>query len=152
MSMFHSQSVRIDGVDHSDRALVMDTVDELDGYLKSLIDQHETPVVYVAHPVSGDVPANIKAAFGWMSWLLRRWPRVAFIAPWIVDAHVLDDGDPLEREQGLRRDEAVVGLADAVLLVGGRVSVGMERERITALTAGGDAVDFTRAGASPPRA
>lgn len=130
--------------------ITLSTVDELDAYFKSLVDRYPTPVVYVAHPVGGAVAANIKAAFGWMSWLLHRWPRVAFIAPWIVDAHVLDDGDPIDREAGLLRDEAVVSLADSILLVGGRVSVGMERERIAALHAGGDAVDFTRAGASPP--
>lgn len=143
-------SVSVDSVDHSDRALRMSTVDELDTYLRTLIDDYETPIVYVAHPVGGDVPANIKAAFGWMAWLLRRWPRVAFIAPWIVDAHVLDDGDPMEREDALRRCEATVAHAHALLLVGGRISAGMERERICALNSGGDAVDFTRAGASPP--
>lgn len=127
------------------------TVDELDAYFKSLLDRYETPVVYVAHPVAGAVAANIKSAFGWMEWLLHRWPRIAFMAPWVVEAHVLDDGDPLDREDALLRGEAIVSLVDAVLLVGGRVSVGMERERITVLKSGGDAVDFTRAGASPPR-
>lgn len=130
--------------------VTVSTVDELDAYFKSLLDRYETPVVYVAHPVGGAVAANIKSGFAWMDWLWRRWPRVAFMAPWIVEAYVLDDSDSLDREDILLRGEAIVGLVDAVLLVGGRVSVGMERERITVLKSGGDAVDFTRAGASPP--
>lgn len=134
-----------------DRSVILATIEELDAYVRALLDEHDVPIVYVAHPVSGDVGANIKAAFGWMEWLLRRWPRVAWIAPWIVDAHVLDDGDELDREAGLVRDEAVVGLVDALLLVGGRVSAGMERERAAALLAGAAAIDFTAAGARPPR-
>jgi len=135
--------------------VVVETVDELDDYLRALLDRYETPVVYVAHPIGapgpGGVAANIKSLFGWMEWLLRRWPRIAFIAPYIVDAHVLDDADPIDRGDALVRCSAVVGLADAILAVGGRVSVGMEAERITCVQAGGDSVDFTRAGASPPR-
>jgi hypothetical protein len=130
--------------------VTLSTVDELDAYFKSLLDRYETPVVYVAHPVAGAVAANIKAAYGWLEWLWRRWPRIAFMAPWIVEAHVHDDTDPDDREGALLRTEAIVSLADAVLLIGGRISVGMERERICALHSGGDAVDFTRAGANPP--
>ena len=86
-------------------------------------------VLYMAHPLGGDVEGNLKRAMRWLQWLRRSFPETTFIAPWI--AAVLsggDETDPKQREAGLIDDCAVVALLDGIVLVGGRVSPGMERE------------------------
>lgn len=88
------------------------------------------PVLYMAHPVSGDVKANIHRALNWLSWLRRSFPETTFIAPWIVGIMSgEDDADPAQREAGLVDCCAVVERCDGIVLVGGRVSTGMARER-----------------------
>jgi hypothetical protein len=105
------------------------------------------PVLYLAHPVGGDVDGNLARALRWLAWTRRTFDDVTIIAPWI--ASVLsgeDDSDPAQREAGLVDCEAVVQLCDAIVLVGGRISSGMERERAVASAV----IDWTSAGAEPP--
>lgn len=94
-------------------------------------------VLYMAHPLGGDVDGNIKRALRWLAWLRKSFPDATFVAPWI--AGVLsgeDDADPAQREAGLVDCCATVAHLDGVVLVGGRISSGMERERDTAESAG----------------
>lgn len=85
---------------------------------------------YMAHPVGGDVLANLSRAKRWLAWLQAQMPiDVVVIAPWITAIEVgADDGDPAQRERGLRGDCALVRRCDGVFLVGGRISEGMARE------------------------
>lgn len=106
-------------------------------------------VYYMAHPLGGDVDGNIKRALRWLSWLRRTFPKVTFIAPWI--AAVMsgeNDDDPAQREAGLVDAVAVVDACDGVVLVGGRISSGMERERKAASWE----LDMTWLGEEPPAA
>lgn len=73
--------------------------------------------------------ANLDRAMAWLAWLRRSFPETTFIAPWI--ASILageDDVDPSQPEAGLRDDCAVVERCDGIVLVGPRISEGMERE------------------------
>lgn len=91
--------------------------------------------------------ANLDRALRWMAWLRRAFPRVTFIAPWIE--HALsgdDDTDPAQREKGLHDDCAVVERCDGLVLVGGRVSSGMQRESGSAQAV----YDLTPLGNEPP--
>jgi hypothetical protein len=106
---------------------------------------------YVAHPVAGDVPANLARALRWLKWLADRDHDTTYIAPWI--AAIMsgeDDSDPYARTRGLRHDCNVVRRCDAIVLVGGRVSSGMAIERSTAITMGIDVIDLTDLGDEPP--
>lgn len=85
------------------------------------------PVVYVAHPFGGDAD-NVEMMKRWMRWLLENAPEVAWIAPWMIDAMVLDDKQPNVRAQALQRCIANARNSDAVLLLGPRVSDGMFEE------------------------
>lgn len=126
-------------------------LEEVVALVESLaVERGGPPVVYVAHPVSGDVEANLTNATMWMAMLLRTYPHVAWVAPWILDAQVLDDADPEQREAGLVRDQAVVRRADALLLVGGRLSAGMAREVEAAHTGHVIVVDATALGYEVP--
>lgn len=73
---------------------------------------------------------NINNAKQWLAWLIREYPSVTFIAPWIatLDGGGDDDLDPEQRERGLRDCCRAIRRCDGVVLVGGRVSDGMRRE------------------------
>jgi hypothetical protein len=103
-------------------------------------------VIYLAHPLSGDVPGNLARAKRWLRWAQAAFASHAVIAPWIqaVELHD-DDANAEHRERGLLRDEAVAARCDAVLLVGGRVSEGMAREARVAKAV----IDLTRLGEEP---
>lgn len=75
------------------------------------------------------IRANIDRALSWLSWLRRSFPGTTFIAPWIAAIQSgEDDADPAQREAGLVDCCAVVERCDGIVLVGGRISSGMQRE------------------------
>lgn len=92
-----------------------------------------TQVLYVAHPLGGsrgeDVQANLASALRWLHWLRTNFRETVFIAPWIASVMAgADDTDPSAHEHGLRDDCEIVRRCDGIVLVGGRVSAGMQRE------------------------
>lgn len=108
-------------------------------------------ILYLASPVSGDVRSNIDRALRWLSFLSRTMPENAITAPWV--SNLLggdDDNDPAQRERGLRNCCAIAARFDGIILVGGRVSAGMQRERVAVEHAGGIVVDLTWMGEEPP--
>ena len=108
-------------------------------------------VFYVAHPVSGDVDGNVARALRWLKWLRSRDHANTYIAPWIAGLMSgEDDNDPAARERGLLDCEAAAALCHGIVLVGGRVSSGMARERAAVIAAGGHVFDYTRLGVEPP--
>jgi len=136
--------------------LIVKVIDELDAYVRALVDRmgDDVPVVYMAHPVAPDgttnLADNVTNATLWLQFLLTRWPRVAWIAPWIVETYILNDQDDVDRAGSLRRCCATLGRADAVLLVGGRVSSGMDRERSDAWRQYVEVVDACALGVKAP--
>jgi hypothetical protein len=105
----------------------------------------------MAHPVAGDVTANLARALRWLAWLSKREPDVTIIAPWI--AAIMsgeDDSDPAARARGLAHDVIVVKRCDVLILVGGRVSSGMAIERDAMIAKGGHVIDMTDLGDEPP--
>lgn len=85
------------------------------------------PIIYVAHPVAGNVEQNLGRAKHWLKWLQGMFPDAIFIAPWIVEVQIFGDGD--EREASLSRICEVVERCDALICVGPRITSGMDRER-----------------------
>ena len=84
-------------------------------------------VIYMAHPVSGDIPGNLAEARRWVR-ALEELFDVAVVASWITECEVWDDADPAERAAGLERDKAVIERCDELWLVGPRISTGMAVE------------------------
>lgn len=107
-------------------------------------------VVYVAHPVSGNVAGNIASAEALYAWLVEMHPDVAFVMSWLVDVLTGDDLDPERRERGLRDCEAIAARCDGIVLVGPRLSTGMMRELAACRDAGGWVSNLTALGATPP--
>jgi len=106
-------------------------------------------VVYLAHPVSGDVAANLARARRWLRWIYDNFD-VAVVADWIVCCEVLDDSNPAHRAHGLAMDRTLVEICDEFWTVGGRVSTGMQSEERIALAANVIVRDLTWLGEEPP--
>ncbi|MBA2718917.1 MAG: hypothetical protein H0U52_06720 [Chloroflexi bacterium] len=108
-------------------------------------------IAYMAHPVSGDVAANLARALRWLHYLSATDPETAYVDPWIAALMAgADDDDPAQRARGLAHDVAMVKRCDAIVLVGGRVSSGMAIEHNAALTVGISVIDLTALGEEPP--
>lgn len=118
------------------------------------------PVWYVSHPLS-PLPeelswyssvrrahdANVRRALRWLAWLRINFPAVTFVAPWIADVMSgADDADPAQRATGLLDCCTTVELCSGIVLTGGRVSSGMERESRHARSV----IDLTSLGNEPP--
>ena len=93
-------------------------------------------VIYLAHPVSGDVENNLISAKRWIKYLEETETGIAIVASWITECEIWDDSDPQHREAGLLRDLAVLARCDELWLVGDQVSAGMQREWNHATTHG----------------
>lgn len=100
-------------------------------------------VFYVAHPVSGDINANIANVVKWINWLTVHDPSRVYVAPWVAEVMAFKD-DPLVvgaddtarkdfYDRVLEDDKEVVRRLDGILLVGGKISEGMRRERDAAI-------------------
>lgn len=102
-------------------------------------------VAYLAHPFTGDPHGNVERARRWLAWLMEREPTVAVQCSWITLAGV----PALTEERALVDCEALASMCDWIVLVGGRVSAGMERELTACIEGGGIVADLTSLGPDP---
>jgi hypothetical protein len=107
------------------------------------------PRAYLAAPFSGDPHGNLQRARRWLRWLVDREPDVAFECSWMTYADVLDDTVPEHRARALVDCEANAHGCDWIVLVGGRVTSGMQREMEAVIAGGGCVADLTSLGADP---
>lgn len=110
-------------------------------------DVYESAVARIA------VESNVRRAMRWLVWLRRKFPGDTFIAPYV--ASILsgeDDADPAQREAGIVDTCATIERCDGIALVGGRLSLGMEREVIHGVghRIGFAVFDFRAFGSAPP--
>lgn len=86
-------------------------------------------VVYMAHPVAGNVDDNLIKARAWFKWIEDKYTNVVVVANWILECELFGDEDPKARERGIRRSCAVLERCDELWLVGPHISKGMAEER-----------------------
>jgi len=86
-------------------------------------------IIYIAHPIGGDVVENIKKVLSIVRDLSIENEVIPF-APYIVDVQALDDSNPIERGIGFTHNMAMFerGIIDEVWIYGGRISNGMATE------------------------
>ena len=86
-------------------------------------------IVYIAHPIGGDVEGNIKSVLKIVRELSIKNQVIPF-APYIVDVQALDDTDLEQRAIGFYHNWIHFhhGIIDEVWLYGQRVSDGMITE------------------------
>lgn len=109
-------------------------------------------VVYLCHPVSGDVAANVARAERWLRWACQE-PNIAPMAPWLEYVRLFagdDDSDVKARNLNVSRSCVLATRASEVWLVGGRISSGMHEEAKAAEAAGVPVFDWTSIGPEPP--
>jgi len=87
-------------------------------------------IVYIAHPISGDVKGNLEKIRCILRSLNLSGLNIVPFAPYWVDCHVLNDDDPVERERGIRNDQEFFRRKsfDELWLYGDKISRGMFEE------------------------
>lgn len=99
-------------------------------------------IVYIAHPIGGDIEANLKDLFRILRIInmnlqpkdpiIAKWEfeDIHPVAPYVADIYSLDDNRPLERRRGIDNDIALIltGIFKELWLTGNKISFGMEEE------------------------
>ena len=114
------------------------------------LDPDYVEVAFVAHPVRGDLDANLARARRWLRWLISEYPDTSFNLGWEVYCRVLDDAKPEERARGMRDARAQLTRCDTIFVVGGATTPGMKEEVALAGSCGLAIVDLTSMGEEPP--
>lgn len=85
-------------------------------------------IVYIAHPVAGNITANLKSIRNIVSNINKKSPSVVPLVPYYVDVLVLERIG--ERKRGIKNSIAILksGMIDELWLYGNCVSPGMEAE------------------------
>jgi hypothetical protein len=114
-------------------------------------------VWYLAHPVSGtpeELEANLANAVTWIKWLTLNVPERVYIAPWIAEVTAFqgagEEIDAAFYDRVLEDDCDVVRHTDGILLVGGRISRGMQIERNAAWDHDLPVADYSGVRSPPP--
>lgn len=102
-------------------------------------------IVYIAHPISGDVQGNIRKVLDIVRKVNVEEPDVVPFAPYIVDCLALDDNVPVERARGIKNNTGLLGecFVSEVRLYGDRISAGMQAEKELAEALGIPVLDYT---------
>jgi hypothetical protein len=95
-------------------------------------------VVYIAHPIKGDVQGNLRKIEAIGRQINMEEPDTLPFAHYYFDCSTLDDNVPEERERGIRNGLELLrrGFIDELRLYGDRISEGMKREILTAVHQG----------------
>ena len=86
----------------------------------------DNKLIYIASPYAGDVEDNV--AFAKLACRFAIGQGHTPIAVHLHYPQMLDDGDPAERELGLRLGHRVLRACDELWAFGDRLSAGMKRE------------------------
>jgi len=88
-------------------------------------------IVYIAHPISGDIEGNLADIRRIVRKINMAHKDVVPFVPYYADIVSLDDTVPEERERGIANDTAVLrsGCVNEVWLTGNRISTGMQAEK-----------------------
>lgn len=87
-------------------------------------------IVYIAHPIAGDVHGNIEKILKIVKEINMTREDVVPFAPYITDILALDDSIPEQRERGIKNDIALLrcGVVDELWIYGPKISGGMKAE------------------------
>ena len=87
-------------------------------------------VVYIAHPISGDIKGNLEKIVQIAREINLNEPDTVPVANYFLDCYALNDDIPEERERGIKNDIALFRkkYIDEVRLYGDRISNGMKEE------------------------
>jgi hypothetical protein len=84
-------------------------------------------LVYLAHPVRGDIETNLKAASAWVRWATRL-PGIVPIAPYFQSVVAFSDTDESERQEGFNHGLKVLQYCQELWVCGQTISEGVQLE------------------------
>ena len=96
-------------------------------------------IVYIAHPIGGDVENNLKSIREIVREINLKEPEIVPFVPYYADVVSMDDSIEEERDRGIKNDLAILkkpGMVDELRLYGPRISLGMLQEIKVALNMG----------------
>lgn len=95
-------------------------------------------IVYIAHPISGNIKENLEKIRLIVREINLTIPDVVPFAPYWLDCFALDDTVREERERGIKNDTALIeaGFINEIWLFGDKISNGMSAEIILAVKLG----------------
>lgn len=104
-------------------------------------------VIYIAHPISGNVVLNCAKVQCIARDIYRDEPGTVPLAPYLLACAILDDDDPEDRARGIECNHFVLrsGIVDELRIYGDRVSPGMVEEVALARVYGIEVVAMTEA-------
>ena len=87
-------------------------------------------IVYIAHPVGGDVKTNLDKVATIARVISIKERHVIPVAPYYLMCHALDDNNPEERKLGMEMTLAYIKYAKVteLRLYGNKISAGMWKE------------------------
>lgn len=87
-------------------------------------------LAYVAHPIGGDVQANLASLRNIIATINREEPDTVPFCPYMADVVSLDDNIPEERQRGLKNTLYALGNCnvDELRLYGNSITKGMQQE------------------------
>lgn len=87
-------------------------------------------IVYIAHPISGDVPGNLEKIRLIVREINLTQLDILPFAHYFVDCYALNDDIPAERARGIENDKIFLraGFINELWLYGDRISTGMVHE------------------------
>ena len=103
-------------------------------------------IVYIAHPISGNVQENLTDLFRIISIINKEkeYKSVVATAPYVADVFSLNDTIKEERAKGINNNIAQIsrGNFDEIWLTGNKLSSGMEQESLLFLSLGKQVRNF----------
>jgi len=84
-------------------------------------------LVYIAHPLGGNVQENLKLAGQWVRWA-SRLQGIVPIAPYFQSVVAFSESTPEEREEGFQHGLKVLQYCQELWICGETISRGMQRE------------------------
>lgn len=87
-------------------------------------------IVYIAHPIGGDVEANLADLRRIIKKLNTENMEIVPCCPYYADVVSMDDSKVLERKRGILNDHEMIlsGVFEELWLTGNHVSPGMQEE------------------------
>jgi len=84
-------------------------------------------LVYISHPVRGNVQENLKAASHWVRWATRL-PGIVPIAPYFQSVVAFSESDPDERQEGFNHGLKILQYCQELWVCGERITEGVQLE------------------------
>jgi len=102
-------------------------------------------IAYIAHPISGDIEANLADLRRIVKKINLQYPMIMPFVPYYADVVSMDDRIPEERARGIRNDIEIISrkVPDQLWLTGKSISAGMQAEADAARAAGIPVYDYT---------